>query len=436
MDQSKSKTEYIGQKNSSSIKSLHSLLGETFLDFQITEFLGKGGMGVVYKAKQKSLDRYVALKFLTVDKPEREQLEQLRTEAKIIAKLQHPNIVTIHMLGEDKGKLFLVMDFCEGKTLDVLLKERKNSPLKSKKQFPVNSTLKIIHQIALALSYAHKKNIIHKDIKPANIIIDSQNLCNVMDFGLAAFYSISKGKDSKIIAGTPDFMSPEQTQGLNLRPQTDMFSLGVIFYQMLTSDLPFDRNSLSEIFHAINNHIPPSPLDSNPDVTSDISAVVYMMMEKHPSDRYKTMEHCIHDLEQLMQSKVTSAYKIVSGYKKSMKNRKGTYKIYPLERPARSTGKRLKIFIVFFLICSGIFFIMKSPLIPKIKTMTIFNKKRKSGISRSRSEKQKLQMAKNYILIKRYDLAGPVLETIIEKDPDSFEAIQAKTFLLQMTAKK
>ena len=402
------KTKYCFRK-SQGIQDHSRLLGEKFLDYRLTQILGSGGMGVVYKAKQESLDRYVAIKLLLEENPDSLHLERLKAEAKIIAMLQHPNIVPVHLLGEDKGRLFIVMDFCEGRTLDSLIVSGKAAARRGEGFFSISNILKVLHQIVLALAYAHSRNIIHRDIKPGNIMVDSQNLCRVMDFGLATYPRLGN-PGIPMISGTPAYMSPEQTKGKDIDERSDQFALGVVFYEMLTSVRPFDAQTTPGLFKAINETAPLPPSRLNRKVPGWIDSVVLKMLEKKREDRYKNMQ----ELNEI-------AFELTKGLPLSAKAIKSHLKVSTTIQGTKSQGfkKTYVLGILVFLLCLGILFWSKG----------IPSKEQRGPDSYDRE----MAIARNFILNRRGDLAKPVLEGIARRYSGTSKALEAEKLLKGIT---
>ena len=208
------------------------MIGETILHYKILEKLGEGGMGEVYKAQDTKLDRFVALKFLpsqlTATEEEKARFIQ---EAKAASAMNHPNVCTIYSIEENNNQLFIVMEYIEGTTL------RDNKQVLSEKKI-----LEIAAQAADGLGAAHEKGIVHRDIKPENIMIRKDGIVQVMDFGLAKLFSgnnVSRLTKVGTTMGTMGYMSPEQVQGLDVDHRTDIFSLGVVLYELLAGEAPF-----------------------------------------------------------------------------------------------------------------------------------------------------------------------------------------------------
>lgn len=259
---------------------IERLAGTRLGNYEIESLLGQGGMGVVYKARQVNLDRPVALKILPPHlSSDGSFVKRFKREARAVAKLSHSNIIQIFDIAEEKGLHFFSMEYVAGETLDkVLGKKGKLEP---------SEAVRIISQVALALEHAHKHNIIHRDVKPTNIIIDDSGSVKVMDFGLArAADDRSKVTQSGTLIGTLGYMSPEQCRGEEFDFRTDIYSLGVVLYEMLTGKVPFDAPNEVAMIHKIVNEKPAEVIELNPEVSSDLSTIVSQAMAKNRDDRY------------------------------------------------------------------------------------------------------------------------------------------------------
>jgi TolB-like protein/Tfp pilus assembly protein PilF len=246
-------------------------------------------MGIVYKAEDLKLKRFVALKFLPphlMSSPELK--ERFLVEAQAAAALNHPNICVIYEVGEDGGRSFIAMEYVEGETLRDKIKK---GPQK------IEDTLAIIGQVAAGLGEAHRKGIVHRDIKSANIMITAKGQVKVMDFGLAKLQGGSSLTKSQTTLGTVSYMSPEQARGEDMDGRTDIWSLGIVLYEMLTGELPFKGDHDQAVIHSIL-HREPKPLKKiQAGAPSGLGAIVLKALAKRPADRYQTMEVLREDLE-------------------------------------------------------------------------------------------------------------------------------------------
>ncbi len=257
--------------------------------YRIVEELGHGGMGVVYKAEDLKLKRFVALKFLPphlMDAPDLK--ERFIVEAQAAAALNHPNICTIYEVGESEERPYIAMEFVDGETLKDRLRK---GPLKA------DEALAIATQVTAGLGEAHHKGIVHRDIKSANIMVTCKGQAKVMDFGLAKLRGGSSLTRSQTTIGTVAYMSPEQARGGDLDPRTDIWSLGVVLYEMIGGKLPFRGAHDQAVIHQIL-HAEPAPLKKlRPDLPSGLEEIVGQALAKKPADRYQTMEELGTDLD-------------------------------------------------------------------------------------------------------------------------------------------
>ena len=284
------------------------MVGRTIGHYKITEKLGSGGMGVVYKAEDTRLGRNVALKFLPERYAEdRQALERFRREARAASALNHPNICTIHDIGAHEGQPFIVMEFLEGQTLR---KHLGNRPLE------IDYLIELGIQISNALNTAHEKGIIHRDIKSDNVFVTEGGQIKLLDFGLAklvegAPYGSPGALDGKTAAGpltvpgigvgTPLYMSPEQLLGKELDARSDIFSFGVLLYEMATNQMPFQGRDMGVVFHAILSQAPVSPKTLNPELSDQLGHVIDKALEKDRKARYQSAKELLMDLTRLKQ---------------------------------------------------------------------------------------------------------------------------------------
>lgn len=277
--------------------SSEALVGESFGPYQIVRVLGKGGMGVVYLALDQELHRNVALKFLHDDLlSDRQRVQRFKQEARAVSALNHPNILTIHQIGEMDGRQFIATEFVEGETLRESIKHQRLS---------ISETLEIATQIGSALAAAHEANIMHRDIKPENVMVRPDGYIKVLDFGLAKLTepSITHSKLSTLInteqgtiIGTVQYMSPEQARGLAVDGRTDIWSLGVVLYEMLTEHPPFDGDTKSDVIAAILER-EPSPLTHyNEGVPEALQLIISKALKKDRNARYQTAKDLLVDL--------------------------------------------------------------------------------------------------------------------------------------------
>lgn len=250
--------------------------------YEIVDRLGKGSVGEVYLAHDPNIDRKVALKVLHKEHlASKEIIKRFTKEAKAIGRLSHPNIVSVYDVGKDHGTIYIAMEYLEGHPL--------NEAIQSKK-FDMATIVRIGRQVAAALDYAHQKGIVHRDVKPSNLMITDTNQVKLTDFGIAHFEdaSITLQTCSGDILGTPAYMPPEQVAGQDVDGRSDLYSLGVILYELMVGRRPFIENTLTALFKAISqdSFIPPRKV--KPSIPTDLSDIVQKCMEKNPDRRYQS----------------------------------------------------------------------------------------------------------------------------------------------------
>ncbi|HET7352554.1 MAG TPA: Stk1 family PASTA domain-containing Ser/Thr kinase, partial [Gaiellaceae bacterium] len=267
--------------------------------YQIQRKLGAGGMADVYLAEDQELGRRVAIKILNGRHANDDQfIERFRREAKNAAALNHPNIVSIYDRGEAEDTYYIAMEFLDGRTLKELVVSRGAAPL--------NVAIEYARQILSALRFAHRHGIVHRDIKPHNVLVDAEGRVKVTDFGIARA-GTSQMTETGSIVGTAQYLSPEQARGGEVDPRSDLYSLGVVLYELLTGKTPFDGETPVEIAmkHLSNAPKPPSKL--RPDVPPELDKVVLRALAKDPDDRYQSADEMEADLERVTRGAPVSA---------------------------------------------------------------------------------------------------------------------------------
>jgi len=271
------------------------MIGQTILHYKILEKLGEGGMGEVFKAQDTKLDRFVALKFLPSNlTANEEQKARFIQEAKTASAMNHPNICTIFDIQENNGQLFIVMEFVDG----ITLKEKLGSLSEKQK-------LEISVQVAEGLAAAHEKGIVHRDIKPENIMIRKDGIAQIMDFGLAKLYSDKNASRLTKVGttmGTLGYMSPEQIQGLDVDHRTDIFSLGIVLYEMFAGESPFKGMHETAIIYEIVNVEAPPLSAVKPEIDPELDEIILECLEKDKDDRYQSAKELAKDLRKIKKS--------------------------------------------------------------------------------------------------------------------------------------
>ena len=263
-----------------------------FGDYELLEQIGRGGQGVVFRARQKSLNRTVALKIIGLGQwATKAHLKRFRLEAEAAARLEHPGIVPIHEVGERDGSCYFSMKFVEGGQLDEVAK---------REPMPIRQAVELIAKVARTVHYAHEHGILHRDIKPGNILLDAKGEPHLTDFGLARLVeSESSVTHTLDVLGTPSYMAPEQAVGNNaaVSSATDVYGLGAVLYQLLTGQPPFAGGTTYETIKLLLDTEPRQPRLLNPKIDRDLSTICLKCLEKDPKRRYSSALALAEDLE-------------------------------------------------------------------------------------------------------------------------------------------
>jgi serine/threonine protein kinase len=252
--------------------------------YLLEERQGSGGMAMVYRARDLMLERQVAIKILRKSYSANPEFrERFRLEAKAAANLSHPNIATIHDFGLDADRLFFVMEFVPGTDLKTLIKQRGHLPLEE--------AIQLMSQACAGIGYAHRAGLVHCDVKPQNMLITPDNRLKVVDFGIArALSTIKEDEQVDIVWGSPQYFSPEQAAGIAPSPASDVYSLGIVLYEMLTGQLPFIAATADDLARLHRETLPPSPRNLNPEIPIQLEKIILKVLSKDPSGRYRTAD--------------------------------------------------------------------------------------------------------------------------------------------------
>jgi serine/threonine protein kinase len=273
--------------------------------YQILREVGRGAMGVVYEARDPNIGRVVALKVLRQDRITTDKfVNRFLKEAKVVGRLSHPRIVTIYDVGEDQGTIYIAMEFLEGIPLSDLI---------NKKRFDADEVVKLGIQIASSIGYAHQKGVVHRDIKPSNIIVSPDGQIKITDFGIAHIEDATATLQTQAgeIMGTPAYMSPEQVQGNPVDCRSDLFSLGIILYELSTGTRPFggEGKGMATIFNEIMLVTPHEPHKESPPIPKGLSKIIMKALEKEPDKRFQNgielanaLQECLKEEEQVVEA--------------------------------------------------------------------------------------------------------------------------------------
>ncbi len=266
------------------------LVGKTMGGCVITDLLGQGGMARVYRAHQTHLERDVAIKVLPpYYASDQNFVDRFKLEARSLARLSHPNIVVVHDAGDERGLLYIVMEYVSGGNLRDYMTQ----------SISLREVTRIIREVASALTYAHERGIVHRDVKPVNVLMDDSRRAVLSDFGIAKVMATSAVMTrSGAGVGTPEYMSPEQCKGIQVDARADIYALGVMLYEMLTGHTPFEADNYTALAHSHIYELPLPPTKWNPRISPAVQAVVLKALEKDPADRFQQAMDMAITLEQ------------------------------------------------------------------------------------------------------------------------------------------
>jgi serine/threonine protein kinase len=282
-----------------------NLVGKKLGKYELTERLGSGGMAEVYKAHHPTLDRYVTIKILhgfLAEGPD--FLARFKREARAVASLRHPHIQQIHDFDVENDQYYMVMEFIDWGTLQTRMLDLARSGA----YMPASQVLSILKQVASALDYAHQQGIIHRDIKPSNILLDSAGNAFLSDFGIARMLSETQFTATGSLIGTPTYMSPEQGKGEQLTPASDIYSLGIILYELMTGKVPFTSETTPlAIIHKHIHEPPPNPGILRPGLPASVEQVILKALAKDPPERYQSAGELVRALEEALPGEAMAA---------------------------------------------------------------------------------------------------------------------------------
>src|SRR2546427_5729966 len=267
------------------------MVGETIAErYELEELVGTGGMSSVYRAHDTLLERNVALKILHAHyTSDDEFVERFKHEARTVAQLSHPNIVTVIDRGEDNGRQFIVFEYIDGENLKELVVRSG--------RLSVREALRLALQVARGLAFAHENGLVHRDVKPRNVLLNGDGQAKVTDFGIARTLDVDGVTQTGTVLGTSNYIAPDQASGRPVDVQTDVYSLGVVLYELLVGDVPFPGENFVAVAMKHVNEPPPNLLDVRKDVPLRVAAAVDRALEKDPGQRFPTMEAFAAELE-------------------------------------------------------------------------------------------------------------------------------------------
>jgi serine/threonine-protein kinase len=275
--------------------------------YRIKQIIGKGAMGVVYRGFDPNIERVVAIKRIQKSKFQDQDwngiAQRFRREAQAAGRLHHPNIVTVHDYGEEDGDPYIVMEFVEGVNLGGYLQQKRS--------LSVDETLSIMGKLLNALAYSHSKGVIHRDIKPGNVFIMDNGDVKLSDFGIAKLEQ-SDLTQPGLVLGTPSYMSPEQIKGKEIDVRSDLFSAGVVFYEMLTGKRPFEGDQIYAVMNNVLTLSPTDPCQLNPEIPSNLKGVIRKALEKNPDNRFQSADEFARALKDCARDADTVALPVPS----------------------------------------------------------------------------------------------------------------------------
>ena len=395
-------------------------------EYEIESFLGKGSIGKVWLARHRRIGRRVALKTVHLSQKFEDDLEahefyrRLQREAELCAAIQHPNVVTLYDVGYDGEVVsYFATEYIDGEPL--LARLRRTRPL------PLKEALTIAADILRGLAYAHSKGIIHRDIKPANILLTSEGQAKIADFGVARPLNSSLTATRSLV-GTPNYMSPEQVKTAPVSPRSDLFSAGVVMYEMLTGVKPFAAPELSGILYNVVNHAPPAVNDVNPAVPEAVSRVVEGLLEKKPDDRYASAADALSDLEAVLREPVTAG--VLNAETLAVTPHDSTSPLPTVLEPRKPSLLRTRIPTVLFwlvpllllgALSASIYSLRKEAMTQQPLAM-ITPDQRQTHLAKVRA----LEIARAYAEEGRYEDAVAAYDALLARHPESLVARQER----------